>query len=644
MILLMQRVIGALAAACRSLFSSPAGRGGRGVKPALLIFFLSLLPLSASAQSLGMLLRVGLVPGLGGSLLRLPVGPVTGGEGVDLAIVPAEGNAPGGLLVGSQWGDLIFYAEDPSGVYQPPEPWLGSGSAQWHWPPVPRQVSPELADWDGDGRLDLLLGWGSLLLWYRREEGSLGAGRQVEMTDGRRLAEAVRSENPQAGHLAPCAGDFDGDGRPDLLLGADDGSVWWCRNQAEAGFTPAEPQRVVSPTGPLRAAGGRARISLGDLTGDGRPDLLLGSARGDLCFYPSMPTGLGPAQPLVFAEPPASSLAGALSPRVAPAEGRVLLGEARGLVRAVEVSAGGRLIDRGYLLAKEVPLDLGPAAAIQVVDENGDGYPDLVAGEASGRVTVYRNAGASDWDLATGQPLRDGRGAPVIAEEGYAWPLLLDADGDRDLDLLLGTGRGQIELWLNQGGLIRGAPITAGAGPIQAAGPITVAAGDWNGDGKPDLFVGCRREPARSGEKVEVRWGQIAFFENEALGRVALPLFNKGTLLDVFWRKGNAGGTLGRLPDLGLFALAPLPAPRGLTRFLALGSEAAYLLDCENRPPQYPFLTLTVPGNSPPTGLLPALSSAWVTATPSGKPAQVLCALGEYGFVCVFSAEALGIR
>jgi hypothetical protein len=33
-----------------------------------------------------------------------------------------------------------------------------------------------------------------------------------------------------------------------------------------------------------------------------------------------------------------------------------------------------------------------------------------------------------------------------------------------------------------------------------------------------------------------------------------------------------------------------------------------------------------------------------VTAGPGGKPAQVLAALSEYGFVCVYPAETLGIR
>ena len=437
----------------------------------LVTLILLLLTLPAHAQSLGMLLRAGLTPGVEGSLLKLAEGPLTGGPGTDLALLPAEGASPAGLLLGSQWGDLTFYAGAPEAVYAAPDPWLGAAPAQWEWPPVARQVSPESADWDGDGRPDLVLGWGNLLLWYPRAEGGLGAGRQIEVADGRRLSEAVRSQDRDAGHLAPAVGDYDGDGKPDLLLGAEDGTVWLVRNEAEQGFQLATPERVVGPTGPVAAPGGRARVCLADVTGDGRADLILGDARGGLSLYPTMPTGLG-SRPSPDLDPPRRSprwWAG-VSPRLA-APGRLLLGEAGGFVRSVQIkttaalSGQASLTDQGRLRARDVPLALGLAPALSLADADGDGALDLVVGDLAGTVTVYHNRDrAGGWEFAPGQPLRDKQNAPVLAEGGYAWPLLVDADGDRDLDLLLGTGAGRLELWMSQGGLIRGAPMTAGAG------------------------------------------------------------------------------------------------------------------------------------------------------------------------------------
>ncbi len=615
--------------------------GGLGVRLSLLLL---LLCVPVHAQSLGMLLRAGLTPGVESKVLRLAEGPLTGGPGTDLALLPAEDAAPAGLLLGSQWGDLTFYAGEPGNVYGSPDSWLGANSRQWHWPPIARQVSPESADWDGDGHPDLLLGWGSLLLYYPRVGGGLGAGRQMETADGERLTDQVRVQDPRAGHLAPCAGDFDGDGKPDLLLGADDGSLWWCRNEAEQGFSLGPPERIMGPTGPVQAPEGRARPALGDLNGDGRPDLLVGSARGVLTLYPAMPTGLGPPQSLTWTTPPDPPLLGGVSPRLLPGGARLLLGEAAGFVRAVQVTPTGTLTDRGRLTGREVPLALGMAPAICLADEDGDGALDLLAGDASGRVTVYPNRDpAGGWSLGSPRPLRDKQGAPVAIASGYAWPLLLDIDGDRDLDLLLGTGGGQVELWLNQGGLIRGAPLTAGAGPIQAAGPLTVQIGDWEGEGKLDLFVGCETAPEVEANRIQVRPGQTAFFKNEAQGRPALPIFNKGTLLDVHWRKGDSGGTLGHLGDLGLTACLPLPGAQPPTRFLATGHTGTYLLACESAPPLYPLLTLTAPGSAPPVALLPSLYSVAVSTSRTGRPAQLLCALREYGLVCVYEAAALGL-
>jgi len=73
-----------------------------------------------------------------------------------------------------------------------------------------------LTDWDGDGRLDLLMNWGPNMTFFRNVAEKPGEWRFEEKgpIDGLRLQ----------GHSAsPAVGDLDGDGRATLLIGGEDG-------------------------------------------------------------------------------------------------------------------------------------------------------------------------------------------------------------------------------------------------------------------------------------------------------------------------------------------------------------------------------------------------------------------------------------
>ena len=198
------------------------------------------------------------------------------------------------------------------------------------------------------------------------------------------------------------------------------------------------------------------------------------------------------------------------------------------------------------------PVDAGMLLAPKVVDWDGDGRKDLLAGTERNRILFYRNTGTNrDRRLQyqgvlqlDGQPLQVpvtplGWGSVNVFKTDY-YPVLetVDWDGDGDVDLLAGgyiTGR--VFRYENQGSDANGLPRLAFRGPLIADGePLNV--GDWcaapcladlDADGDLDLLSGCMP----MGERTDAdRRAFLRYYENVGGRRQAefrqVPLPSQG--------------------------------------------------------------------------------------------------------------------
>ena len=150
----------------------------------------------------------------------------------------------------------------------------------------------------------------------------------------------------------------------------------------------------------------------------------------------------------------------------------LLTSQSTGLTHRNDVDDAHAMLNRNLLI--------GAGGAIGDVD--GDGRPDVFLASVERRAALYRNDGNFRFTDVTAS---SGIVTEAVATTGAVFA---DVDGDRDLDLVVGSLGGPLMLWSNDGkGHFTDATAASGLTGGYAATTLTLA--DVDGNGTLDLYV-----------------------------------------------------------------------------------------------------------------------------------------------------------
>jgi hypothetical protein len=275
--------------------------------------------------------------------------------------------------------------------------------------------------------------------------------------------------------ISVAVGDFNLDGKPDFAvvrLGSDKVNI--LLGNGSGGFTPA----AGSPVG---AGSGTQFVAVGDFNLDGKPDLAVVVGPGDVIIL--LGDGSGGFTQAAGSQVSAGSIAASLAVGDFNQDGKADLAVVNKGSNNVTILLGNG--SGGFMQAAGSPIGAGLTPdSVVTMDFNHDGKLDLaVANGTSNNVTILLGNGSGGFTQAAGSPASVGSGPQDM--------LVGDFNLDGKPDLAVGNGASNnvtILLGNGSGGFTQSAGSPVGAGSF----PVSVAMGDFDLDGKPDLAVANR--------------------------------------------------------------------------------------------------------------------------------------------------------
>ncbi len=371
------------------------------------------------------------------------------------------------------------YARSGAVVVSPPSiVWLFTVTAHDTGPDTAWGTRPDV---NADGIADLVVGATNAAYVYQ--------GRRPTLATTPTLTVAAPIGATQFGNSLAGAGDVNGDGYGDVVIAAFGSSTVYLYYGGAAGLTATPARTLSSPPG--SSTFGIAVAGAGDVNGDGYGDLIIGaSGSGTAYIYNGSALGVGSSPSTTM------TLGVTLGGRAVASAGDVngdgvsdvIVGTGGNEARVFL----GRLMLGLNTAAPIVLTSAGAGTLGQSVggagDLNGDGYADVVAGAPAaltGRALYF--PGGTTGTSTTGSALS----TPVVsAGFGASVDLVQDANGDGFDEVAVGANTANL-VWYWSGAAAGPSGFGTSLGGATGLGSAVAGTGDVNGDGLGDLAGGA---------------------------------------------------------------------------------------------------------------------------------------------------------
>jgi hypothetical protein len=281
-----------------------------------------------------------------------------------------------------------------------------------------------------------------------------------------------------AGGIGGCCGpqpvtvaDVNGDGKPDLLVASCSSAPPNCTNGSVVGVLLGNGDGTFQTTVTYNSGGYFAHsVVVADVNGDGTPDIIVANycASNNNCSGAVVPGVVG-----------------------------VLLGNGDGTFQPVTTYASGGIW----------------TASAAVADVNGDGKPDLVIASSCVNVSCNPQGGGVSVLLGNGNGTFQAAVTYSSGGGGSYSVAVADVNGDGKPDLVVANEGGNVGVLLGNGDGTFQTAVTYSPG--QFPDPRSVSVADVNGDGKPDLVVANEGAPSE---------GTVGVLINTSLGSTTTAL------------------------------------------------------------------------------------------------------------------------